>query len=133
VIDGAMRLVSGSGAREASCLGAMGALTGWSVPTVNITGGLQSVPNAAAERLRDVRFNATVTAVMETQSGVAVSYSDAGGTQQQIDADGCVIAAMFHTACEIWPDLDRLAPDFRTRLRDVKLISITLGYRRTPN
>jgi protoporphyrinogen/coproporphyrinogen III oxidase len=128
LIDGAMRLTTGSGAREASCLGVLGALSGWSVPTVNLRGGLQAVPDGLAAGLADVRFEHTVTSVEERKDGVAVSATDAAGTTHEFAADGCVIASMFHTAREIWPTLDRLAPDFGPRLRDVKLISISLGF-----
>ena len=50
----------------------------------------------------------------------------------RIEADGCVIATMFHTAREIWPEIDARAPDFAPNLADVKLTSVTLGYSRCP-
>jgi oxygen-dependent protoporphyrinogen oxidase len=132
LIDGAMRLVSGSGAREASCLGVLGALTGWSTPTINIRGGLQSVPDAVAARLHDLRLGATATHVAQDGDGVTVTYADADAAEHAVRADGCVIATMYHTAREIWPELDPLAPSFGPRLKDVKLISISLGYRVRP-
>jgi monoamine oxidase len=111
VIDGAMRLVTGSGSRETSQLGVLGALTGWSVPTVNIRGGLQRVPRAIAKRLTDVRLGSQALVVAQTGAGVEVTYRDDTGTSRQVDGDACVIATMFHTAREIWPEIDHLAPD----------------------
>lgn len=132
LIDGAMRLVTGSGARQASTLGVLGALTGWSTPTVNIAGGLQSVATDVAGRLRDVRLGARVTHVEETADGVAVTYAGAGGDLQRLEADSCVIATMYPVACELWPPLGPLAPEFGAALQPVKLISVSLGYSRRP-
>ncbi len=47
LIDPAIRLATGSGAREASQLGVLGVLTAWSVSLVNIEGGLGVVPAAS--------------------------------------------------------------------------------------
>lgn len=132
LIDGAMRLVTGSGARQASTLGVLGALTGWSTPTVNIEGGLQSVATDVAARLRDVRLGARATHVEETADGVAVTYAAGDGAPQRLEADSCVLATMYPVARELWPPLASLAPEFGARLRPVKLISVSLGYARRP-
>ena len=126
LIDPMMRLTVGSGAREASSVNVLGALGAWSAKLQNIRGGLAAVPRALAARL-DIRYGATVTCVDESADGVTVSYSDADG-DHEIPADACVIAAMYHRATEIWPALSQAAPAFGDKLRNVKLISVSLGY-----
>lgn len=132
LIDPAIRLSTGSGASEASSLSVLGVLTAWSVALVNIEGGFAVVPNGIAARLSDIRYEARVTAVEEGAASVVVRY-ESGGSSRSLSADGCVIGAMYHVARELWPRLDALAPDFAPNLRNVKLISISLGYRRRPD
>jgi len=132
LIDPVIRLTTGSGAGRASNLGVLGALSAWSTALVNLEGGLGVIPTAIAERLPDVRYGAEVTAIEETQGGVVARYRDPDGAEHVVDADGCVVGAMYHSAREIWPRLDDLAPGFGSHLRDVKLISVSLGYRCTP-
>lgn len=127
VVDPVMRLVTGSGATQASCLGLLGALTAWTTPLANLRGGLRTLPDALAREL-DVRYGAEVTEVAESGHGVSVTYGDAQG-QHALDADACVIGAMYHVARDIWAPLDGYAPGFAEQLRDVKLISVSLGYR----
>jgi protoporphyrinogen oxidase len=129
VIDGAMRLVGGSGAREMSNLGVLGALTAWSVPTVNIRGGLQRVPREIAARLDDVRLDAPVSRVEEVGDGVRVTYGDG----EVVEADACVITAMFDRAQEFWAPLADAGAAFSALLQHVKLISVSLGYTRRPD
>lgn len=127
LIDPMMRLTVGSGAREASSLNVLGALGAWSGPLRNVRGGLATVTDELAARL-SVRRGATVTAIHESGSSVAVSYSDDDGAHEVI-ADGCVIGAMYHRATELWPTLATASPAFGDKLRNVKLISVSLGYR----
>ena len=82
---------------------------------------------ALASRL-DVRYGATVNRVDETESGVSVSYTDGSGTHD-VSAGSCVISAMYHRAVEMWPSLLTASPAFGDKLRNVKLISVSLGYR----
>jgi protoporphyrinogen/coproporphyrinogen III oxidase len=131
LIDPVMRLVSGSGASEASTLSLLGALTAWSSPIINLEGGLVAVPRGIAGRLADVRYGAEVLTVADEPGGVTVGYRDGSGSQM-VRADGCVIAATYERAQAIWPELDRLAPDFGRQLRNVKLVSVSLGYTRRP-
>jgi protoporphyrinogen oxidase len=74
-----------------------------------------------------VRYDATVIRVDETESGVSVSYTDSDGEHELI-ADSCVLSAMYHRATEIWPTLSAASPAFGDKLRNVKLISVSLGY-----
>ena len=64
----------------------------------------------------------------ETESGVTVSYFDGSGAHD-VSAGSCVIAAMYHRAVEMWPSLLTASPAFGDKLRNVKLISVSLGYR----
>lgn len=131
LIDPMMRLTVGSGAREASSVNVLGALGAWSGTLRNVRGGLASVPDALASRL-DVRYGATATRIDETPNGVTVSYTDGHGAHE-LSADHCVIGAMYHRATEMWPPLSAAAPEFGDKLRNVRLISISLGYRVATN
>ena len=133
LIDPAIRLSTGSGARQASNLSVLGVLTAWSVALVNVEGGFQVVPNGIAGKLSDVRYQARATAVVEQGAGVTVTYTDATRASHTIRADACVIGAMYHVARDLWPALDGLAPEFAPNLRNVKLISVSLGYTRAPD
>jgi protoporphyrinogen oxidase len=128
IIDPTMRLTAGSGAREVSMLGVLGALVNWTVPLVNVTGGLDTLPRTLAERVA-VTYDAEVSGIAETGSGVTVSYRSARGESQTTEADYCIIAAMYDVARRLWQPLDRYAADFAPKLRNVKLISVSLGYR----
>lgn len=127
LIDPVMRLTTGSGAREASWLNVLGALTSWTVPLINVRGGLGVLPRALAETV-PVVYGATVTGVDESANGVTVGYTDADGHHHEIACDGCVIGAMYHDGVAVWPELKRLSEDFGDHLRNVKLISVSLGY-----
>ena len=127
LIDPMMRLTTGTGARDASSVNVLGALGAWSAGLRSVRGGLATVTTALASGL-DVRYGATVTRVDETESGVSVSYTDASGTHD-VSAGSCVISAMYHRAVEMWPPLLTASPAFGDKLRNVKLISVSLGYR----
>jgi protoporphyrinogen oxidase len=127
LIDPMMRLTTGTGARDASSVNVLGALGAWSGGLRNLRGGLATVADELASRL-DVRYGAAVTRVDETDSGVKVSYLDEDGAHD-VSADRCVIGAMYHRATEMWPSLAAASPAFGDKLRNVKLISVSLGYR----
>jgi oxygen-dependent protoporphyrinogen oxidase len=127
LIDPMMRLTTGTGARDASSVNVLGALGAWSGGLRSLRGGLATVTDELASRL-DVRYGATVTRVDETESGVTVSYTDGSGTHS-VSAESCVISAMYHRAVEMWPSLSMASPPFGDKLRNVKLISVSLGYR----
>jgi protoporphyrinogen oxidase len=126
LIDPMMRLTTGSGAREASCVNVLGALGAWSGGLRSLRGGLATLTSELASRL-DVRYGATVTHVNETEAGVTVSYIDSSGIHD-VSAGNCVISAMYHRAVEMWPSLLTASPAFGDKLRNVKLISVSLGY-----
>ena len=131
LIDPMIRLTAGTGAREVSSLNVLGALGAWSGALRNLRGGLATVTDELASRL-PIRYGTKVTGVHESASGVTVSYSDSSGTHE-ISADSCVIAAMYHQGTEIWPPLLTASPEFADKLRNVKLISVSLGYRAPTN
>lgn len=126
LIDPLMRLTTGSGAANASTVNVLGALGAWSSSLQTVRGGLGFVTDELAKRL-DVRYGATVTRVDETGAGVSVGYRDESG-EHEVVADGCVIGAMYNRATEIWPTLSAASPAFGDKLRNVKLISVSLGY-----
>jgi oxygen-dependent protoporphyrinogen oxidase len=127
LIDPMMRLTTGTGAGDASSVNVLGALGAWSGGLLSLRGGLATLTNELASRL-DVRYGATVTRVDETGTGVNVSYTDGAGAHD-VSAASCVISAMYHRAIEIWPSLLTASPAFGDKLRNVKLISVSLGYR----
>ncbi|OBI21414.1 hypothetical protein A5712_15450 [Mycobacterium sp. E2327] len=127
LIDPMMRLTTGTGARDASSVNVLGALGAWSGGLRSVRGGLATVTHELASQL-DVRYGATVTRVDETDSGVSVSYTDSSGNHD-VSAETCVIGAMYHRAIEMWPPLLTASPAFGDKLRNVKLISVSLGYR----
>lgn len=129
LIDPAVRLTAGSGARECSQLGALVPLLSWTAPLVNLRGGLDQVPRLLADRV-PVSYGSEVTRLEETANGVHVEYRDAAGQVCVEDADHAVIAAMYDVASTIWSPLATEVPSFAPELRNVKLISISLGYRR---
>ncbi|BBY80212.1 FAD-dependent oxidoreductase [Mycolicibacterium pulveris] len=126
LIDPLMRLTTGSGAANASCVNVLGALGAWSSSLKTVRGGLGIVTDELADRL-DVRYGATVTRVDDTATGVVIGYHDESG-EHEMAADGCVIGAMYHQATEMWPTLSAACPAFGDKLRNVKLISVSLGY-----
>ncbi len=127
LIDPMMRLTTGTGAQDASSVNVLGALGAWSGGLRSLRGGLATLTNELASRL-DVRYGATVTRVDETESGVTVSYT-VGDGDHEVSARNCVISAMYHRAVEMWPSLLTASPAFGDKLRNVKLISVSLGYR----
>lgn len=127
LIDPLVRLTSGSGARHCSVIGGLAPLVNWTATMLNVRGGLDLLPKALAD-LVPVRLGCEVTSVQDTGTGVRVDHRDADGTMHTETADVCVIAAMVDVARRIWPTLASLAPDFERHLKDVKLISISLGY-----
>jgi protoporphyrinogen oxidase len=80
-----------------------------------------------ADRL-DVRYRATVSRVDDAPAGASVTYIDADGAEHDLSADGVVISAMYDRASDIWPTLSHASPAFGDKLRNVKLISVSLGY-----
>jgi protoporphyrinogen oxidase len=126
LIDPLMRLTTGSGGDNASRVNVLGALGAWSSALRAMQGGLGTVTDELAARL-DVRYGSTVTRVDETASGVVVGYTDSEG-DHEMAAEGCVIGAMYRRAADIWPTLSTARPEFGDKLRDVKLISVSLGY-----
>ena len=133
LLDPVLRLVTGSGSGSASTLSLLGALGAWSSPIINLRGGLAAVPRGLAAQLSDVRYESEVLKVVPDGAAVRVTYRGADHSAATLEADGCVIAAMYGRARVIWPALDNLAPDFSPALRDVKLIAVSLGYRRRPH
>jgi len=127
LIDPVARLVTGVGARHASHLNVLGALKSWTASLVNVRGGLNLLPSELAKQL-DIQYGARVTRVQDTAAGVEVSYTDRAGRSLTVDADGCVIAAMYDVAAGIWPTLTECAPDFGAHLRYLSLISVSVGY-----
>jgi protoporphyrinogen oxidase len=106
----------------------LGALGAWSVPAVNVRGGLEVLPRRLAEGL-DVQCGAAVTRVTETDRGVQVAYTNSDGAENLIESDFCVISTMYDAASRIWPRLAQCAPSSETHPGVVGMIGLTLGYR----
>ena len=127
IVDPLVRIVVGSGAAQASRLSVLGGLVNWSVPLINIRGGLDALPRALAERLSLI-YGADVQDVTETATGVEVSYRSRDGEQQTLHADACVIASTFDVARAIHQPLAELTADYAQQLRYLQLVSVSLAY-----
>ena len=126
VIDPLIRLVAGGSADEASRLGVLGGLVNWSVPLMNIKGGLDLLPMALAKRV-NMKTGVEVTNLTDTGQGVEVGYSDAHG-QQNLKADVCVIATPHDVSEAIYPKLRELVPGYSDKIKYIKLVSVSLAY-----
>ncbi|MET0988805.1 MAG: NAD(P)/FAD-dependent oxidoreductase [Steroidobacteraceae bacterium] len=127
LMDPLVRLVVGSGAAHASRLSVLGALVNWSVPLINIRGGLDTLPYALASRL-PMNYSAEVQRVAETTTGVEVAYTDRDGAVNTLSADACVIAATFDVARSIHQPFADRTEDYSRHLSFLRLVSVSLAY-----
>jgi predicted NAD/FAD-dependent oxidoreductase len=127
LLDPLIRLTTGSGAAKASRLGLLGALVNWSVPLMNIRGGLDVLPLALAQRL-DVTTGIEVERVDESATGVDIGYRDAQGGHQVLHADVCVIATTHEVSEAIYPSLRDWVPGYLDKIEYVRQLSISLAY-----
>lgn len=126
IIDPLMRLVTGSGAAQASRLSILGGLVNWLVPLINIKGGLDSLPLTLAKSL-DVSLGSEVEHVEEKGQRVEVAYR-AEGRSQQVTSDVCVVASTFDVVERIYPSMAAHSSAFMRQLRMIKLMSISCAY-----
>ena len=127
VTDPLLRLVAGSGAAQISRLGLLGGLVNWSVPLMNIKGGLDVLPMALAQRL-DVRIGIEVEQVSGSGDGVDVNYRDAQGNRNTLRGDVCVIAATYDAAQAMYPKLTSYVSGYDGHLKFLGLVSVSLAY-----
>jgi protoporphyrinogen oxidase len=127
LVDPLVRLVVGSGAAQASRLSVLGALVNWSVPLINIRGGLDALPYAVAQQL-DMKYGAQVQSVTDTSTGVDVTYRDVEGHLNTLSADACVIATTFDVTRSIYQPFAALTADYANHLRYLSLVSVSLAY-----
>ena len=132
VIDPLIRLVVGSGSAQASRLSVLGGLVNWSVPLMNIKGGLDVLPKALAEHL-NVITDVEVGQVMESANGVEVTYRDAQGNSQTLHGDVCMIGATHDAAEAMFPKLRDYVPGYSDKLKYIRLASISLAYSKPTN
>lgn len=127
VIDPLVRLVAGSGAARASRLSVLGGLVNWSVPLINLRGGLDRLPRRLAERL-SIRYGAEAQSVVEQGRAAVVRFRDAEGTSGELRAAGCVIATTFDVARKLDPVLARSSAEYEKHLSYLSLVSVSLAY-----
>jgi protoporphyrinogen oxidase len=94
--------------------------------TFAIEGGMAALPEAIAQRL-DVRCDAEVISVDDDGDGVTIRYRRHGQTNV-VGADVCVLAIPYHEAVAVWPALGEAGGEFSRTLKDVPLMSMSLGY-----
>jgi len=126
LVDPILRAFAGTGTRNASGLSVLAAFAVGTKKMVAIEGGMARLPEALSRRL-DVRYGAQVTSVDDGDGGVTVGYRSDGGTTR-LKADTCVLAVPYHEAVSIWPALEQAGGEFGRGLKDVPLMSISLGY-----
>lgn len=127
LIDPLIRIVTGTGSAQVSRLSVLGGLVNWSVPIINILGGLDLLPQTVASALR-VRTNCEVTAVKELPGGVDIAYRNQSGTPQVQRADVCVIATTHPAAEAIYPKLLDCMPGYSDHLEYTRMVAVSLAY-----
>ncbi|MCD2195810.1 FAD-dependent oxidoreductase [Actinomycetospora endophytica] len=126
VVDPIVRAFAGTGVDGTSGLSVLAALAVGTRPAYAVTGGMAALPETLARSV-DVRCGAEVTKIADGDDGVEVTYETASGSAT-LAADAGVLAISYHDARAMWPALDGVAGDFGEKLRDVPLMSISLGY-----
>jgi protoporphyrinogen oxidase len=126
-----MRLVAGSGARQASRLGIFGGMVDWAIPLINFRGGLDTLPIELARHV-PVTVNAVVDLLVEDSDGVRVEYL-ADGVRREIRGDVCVLAATFDAAETIYPKLSSYVAGYGEKLKYISMVAVSLAYARAPN
>jgi oxygen-dependent protoporphyrinogen oxidase len=89
-----------------------------------------------ADRLaRDVKteLGAEVTSVADNGSDVTVAWTDPGGIEHVEHAAACVIATPGQTTTRILPGLDEWRRSFLDRVRNGKLMILSVGLSRRPH
>jgi protoporphyrinogen/coproporphyrinogen III oxidase len=126
LVDPIVRGFAGTGARNASGLSVLAAFAVGTKKMIAIEGGMAGVPEALARRL-DVRCGAQALSVDDVADAVTVGYRHNGATAE-LTADTCVLAVPYHAAISIWPALREAGGEFGCSLKDLPLMSISLGY-----
>lgn len=92
-------------------------------------GGLETLPRALAGQL-DMRYRCTVSRVQEQGNHVAVTYTDASGSEQTVEAEACVLATLLPQAVKIHPECEPLVKPLSDTLRYIPGICVQLGYQK---
>ena len=112
---------------QASRLSVLGGLVNWSVPLINIKGGLDAFPLALAKHATVIN-GVAVESVTDNATGVDVMYRDAQGGSHTLHGDVCMIAATHDAAEKMYPKLCDYQPGYSDKLRYIRLVSISLAY-----
>lgn len=126
LVDPILRGFAGTGTRNASGLSVLAAFSVGTKEMLALKGGMASVPAELARRV-EVRYGAQVLSVDDSQDGVKIGYRD-DGADAELNADFCVLAVPYHEAVSIWPALREAGGEFGQSLKDLPLMSISLGY-----
>jgi protoporphyrinogen/coproporphyrinogen III oxidase len=126
LVDPILRAFAGTGTRNASGLSVLAAFAVGTKKMFAIKGGMASVTEELARRV-DVRCEVQVLSVDDTESGVTVRYRH-DETEVGLDAEVCVLAVPYREAVSIWPVLRKAGGEFGQSLKDVPLMSISVGY-----
>ncbi len=93
---------------------------------VALRGGNQRMPEAVASHL-NVRTNASVSDISRTNSGVEITYTEAG-KQASIKADACVLATRLPEAVKLAPSIAHTAAPLASQLHYNRGLLVHLGY-----
>jgi oxygen-dependent protoporphyrinogen oxidase len=133
VIDGAIRAILGTRARDVSMLEFFFSFSKVFGSTLwNFRNGMGSYPETLATRFDDLQLNAEVLSVEETADGVTVTWRDADGADHVESAAGCVIAVPADRAAAITPGLDTWRREFLNNVRYTTTVSINAGLSAPP-
>lgn len=133
VIDGAIRAILGTRARDVSMLEFFFSFSKVFGSTLwNFRDGMGSYPETLATRFDDIQLNAEVLSVEEAGDGVTVTWRDADGADHVETAAGCVIAVPADRAAALHPGLDEWRRSFLENVRYTTTVSINAGLSAPP-
>jgi protoporphyrinogen/coproporphyrinogen III oxidase len=93
--------------------------------------GMSQLTEALADGL-DVRRNARVRQVTETDGGVEVMWCDKGGVEHTAAGSGCVIATAGHDVLDLYPGLDPTRAAFLRGLEYSTMFSVNIALSARP-
>jgi protoporphyrinogen/coproporphyrinogen III oxidase len=133
VIDGAIRAILGTRARDVSVLEFFFSFSKVFGSTLwNFRNGMGSYPEALATRFPDLQLNASVQSVRETADEVEVTWRDAAGADHVERAAGCVVAVPADRVPGLVPGLDEWRRSFLSGVRYTTTVSVNAGLSAPP-
>lgn len=134
IVDGTLRGMLGTEAKDSSIVDfffCFSRLLGTKLYTLR--GGIDTYPAAMARKLRDIRLNATVTAVEELPDRAKVCWTGADGEAHVEEADGCIVAQNAHVTARLFDQLDPWCKAFLSDVRYTDALTVNAALTRPPD